>query len=166
MSMRLALLIYALAMTLANLAVAKFGPSITGLTAFIMIGLDLALRDWLHEQLKTWQMASLISGTGLITFLLNPAAGMIAIASAIAFTAAAIVDWLSFATLRGPWLFRANGSNLSGAVVDSLLFPYLAFGAWLPGTVISQLFAKLLGGAIWAYLLYRYLNKRDPARSA
>lgn len=166
MTLRLALLIYALAMTLANLAVAKFGPSITGLTAFIMIGLDLALRDWLHAQLKIWQMASLIASTGLISYCLNPAAGLIAIASATAFTAAAIADWLSFANLPGSWLFRANGSNLSGAIVDSLLFPYLAFGALLPEIVISQLVAKLLGGAIWAYLLYRYLNQTNPARSA
>ena len=76
-----ALIIYAVAMTLANLLVATFGPSISPINAFFLIGLDLTLRDWLHVRLKTWQMGCLIVGTGGLTFLLNPAAGMIAVAS-------------------------------------------------------------------------------------
>jgi uncharacterized PurR-regulated membrane protein YhhQ (DUF165 family) len=39
---------------------------------------------------------------------------MIAVASACAFSAAALVDWATFARLRGSWLYRANGSNVAG----------------------------------------------------
>lgn len=151
-----AIAIYGSAMILANLSVAAFGPAISPVNAFVLIGLDLALRDWLHVRLKTWQMLALILATGLLTYLLNPAAGKIAIASACAFTAAAVVDWATFFKLKGSWLFRANGSNVAGAAVDSLIFPTLAFGALMPHIVAMQFVAKVAGGSIWAYIL----NKR------
>ena len=151
----IAILIYATAMTLANLSVAAFGPAISPLNAFVLIGLDLALRDWLHVRLKAWQMLALIVAAGALTYLLNPAAGKIAIASSAAFTAAALVDWATFARLRGTWLFRANGSNVAGAAVDSLIFPTLAFGALMPHIVAMQFVAKVAGGAIWAAVLNR-----------
>jgi uncharacterized PurR-regulated membrane protein YhhQ (DUF165 family) len=150
-----AIAIYAAAMTLANLAVAQWGPGIMPLIAFTLIGLDLALRDWLHVRLKPWQMGALIAAAGLLTYLLNPAAERIAVASAIAFGAAALADWAVFARLPGSWLRRANGSNVAGAAVDSLLFPTLAFGALMPGVVAAQFVAKVLGGALWAWLLSR-----------
>lgn len=151
----IAILIYAAAMTLANLSVAAFGPAISPVNAFVLIGLDLALRDWLHVRLKAWQMGALIASTGLLTYALNPAAGMIAVASACAFSAAALVDWATFARLRGSWLVRANGSNVAGAAVDSLIFPTLAFGVLMPHIVAPQFVAKVAGGAIWAWVLAR-----------
>lgn len=151
-----AIAIYGSAMILANLSVAAFGPAISPVNAFVLIGLDLALRDWLHVRLKAWLMLALILATGLLTYLLNPAAGKIAIASACAFTAAAVVDWATFFKLKGSWLFRANGSNVAGAAVDSLIFPTLAFGALMPHIVAMQFVAKVAGGSIWAYIL----NKR------
>ena len=99
-----AILIYAAAMTLANLSVAAFGPAISPLNAFVLIGLDLALRDWLHVRLKAWQMLALIVAAGALTYLLNPAAGKIAVASSAAFTAAALrgVCTVTTAAVIGP----------------------------------------------------------------
>ncbi len=156
----IAIAAYAAAMTIANLSVATFGPSVTPINAFVLIGLDLALRDWLHVRLKVWQMGSLIAATGALTFVLNPAAGQIAIASACAFTAAALVDWSAFAKLRGSWLFRANGSNVAGAAVDSLLFPTIAFGALMPHIVAMQFVAKVAGGALWSLFFNRWPEAR------
>lgn len=151
----LALTAYAAAMIAANLLVAVFGPVITPLNAFVLIGFDLAMRDWLHVRLRVWQMLALILATGAITFGLNPAAGIIAIASAVSFTAAALVDWGVFSAVAGSWLKRANTSNVAGAAVDSLLFPTLAFGALLPHIVAMQFIAKVAGGAVWAWILRR-----------
>lgn len=151
----IAIIVYTVAMTAANLLIVAFGPAISPVNAFVLIGLDLALRDWLHIRLKVWQMAALIALTGVLTFVLNPAAGQIAVASAIAFTTAALVDWGTFAKLKGSWLFRANGSNVAGAAVDSLIFPTIAFGALMPQIVIAQFVAKVAGGAIWAWALAR-----------
>lgn len=159
-----AVLIYAAAMTLANLSVSAFGPWISPLNAFVLIGLDLALRDWLHLRLRMWQMGALIASTGALTYALNPSAGAIAVASAVAFTAAAVVDWAVFWGLPGSWLRRANGSNVAGAAVDSVVFPTLAFGALLPHIVLAQFVAKVAGGALWAYALQRLAlsHSTDP----
>lgn len=155
----LAIAVYAATIVAANLLVAQFGPVITPVLAFVCIGLDLALRDWLQVKLTRWHMAALIVGTGVLTFLLNPAAERIALASAASFIAAALADWLAFNTLAGSWLRRSVGSNVAGAAVDSLLFPTLAFGALMPGIVAAQFVAKTAGGAMWAWLL----SKRVPA---
>lgn len=159
MTLYFAIAVYAAAMTLANLSIATFGPWVSPINAFVLIGLDLALRDWLHVRLKLWQMGALIASTGVLTFALNPVAGHIAIASACAFSAAALVDWATFARLKGSWMFRANGSNVAGAAVDSLVFPTIAFGALMPHIVAMQFVAKVAGGAIWAWVLNRVLNR-------
>ncbi len=159
MTLMIAIAAYAAAMVLANLSVAALGPWVSPINAFVLIGLDLALRDWLHVRLRVWQMGVLIAGTGALTYALNPAAGMIAIASSAAFTAAAVVDWATFARLRGSWVFRANGSNVAGAAVDSLVFPTLAFGALMPQIVLAQFAAKVAGGAVWAWVISRTLMR-------
>lgn len=151
----LALSLYVVVLLSANLLVGIFGPSITPILAFFLIGFDLSLRDWLHLKIKPWQMGSLIVFAGLLTYVVNPAAGMIAVASSVAFTAAALVDWGVFVRMPGSWLARANGSNVAGAAVDSILFPTIAFGALMPGIVLAQFAAKVVGGAFWAYLLHR-----------
>ncbi|NBT33634.1 MAG: VUT family protein [Rhodobacteraceae bacterium] len=151
----LAIGIYAAAMTVANLSVAAFGPAVTPINAFLLIGLDLALRDWLHVRLKAIQMLALIAASGAITYVLNPTAGMIAVASATAFTGAALVDWAVFARMPGSWIKRANASNVAGAAVDSILFPTIAFGALLPNIVLMQFAAKVAGGAVWAWAIDR-----------
>ena len=146
---------YAAAMILANLTVAAFGPMVTPINAFLLIGMDLALRDWLQMRLKKWQMGMLIITTSLLTWLLNPAAQTIAIASALSFFAASLADWLTFTRLGGSWLRRSIGSNVAGAAVDSFLFPTLAFGVLMPNIIAAQFTAKVAGGALWAWLLNR-----------
>jgi len=149
--------VYALAMTLANLSIAEFGKIAIPINAFLLIGLDLALRDWLHVRVKAWQMAALIAFSGAMTYALNPAAGHIAIASACAFMAAALADWAVFARMRGSWMMRANGSNVAGALVDSIVFPAMAFGGLDPLIVAQMFIAKVAGGAMWAWLIGRKL---------
>jgi uncharacterized PurR-regulated membrane protein YhhQ (DUF165 family) len=150
-----AILIYAAAMTLANLLIAAFGPAISPVNAFFLIGLDLALRDWLHVRLKVWQMGLLIVSAGMLAYLLNPAAERIAVASSVAFLFAAVADWAVFSRVSGSWLRRSNTSNVAGAAVDSLIFPTLAFGVLMPHIVAAQFVAKVAGGAMWAWLLSR-----------
>jgi len=150
-----ALSLYVAVLLAANLLVGIFGPSITPILAFFLIGFDLSLRDWLHLKIKPWQMGGLIIFAGLLTYAVNPAAGMIAVASSVAFTTAALVDWAVFVRMPGSWLARANGSNVAGAAVDSILFPTIAFGALMPGIVLAQFVAKVAGGAFWAYVMHR-----------
>lgn len=149
----LAIIAYASAMLTANLTVAAWGPWVSPINSFLFIGLDLALRDFLHVRLPRAGMAALIVCTGLGTFLLNPAAGHIALASSVSFMVAAVVDWAVFARLAGSWLRRSAWSNVAGAAVDSIVFPLMAFG--VGGLVYAplQFLAKTAGGTMWAWLL-------------
>ena len=141
-------------MVIANTLVWWLGPWWSPVNAFFLIGLDLTMRDILHERIKRWQAGRHYCAGGAITWLLNPGAAQIAIASAIAFVVAAGADWSVYTLLRDkPWAVRVNGSNVVGAAVDSFLFPTLAFGLLLPWVIALQFFAKVAGGALWAFVL-------------
>lgn len=153
--------IYLVAIILANLSVAKFGPAVSILNAFLFIGLDLTARDKLHEQWQgrglTWKMGLLIMSGSLLSYILNRNAGTIALASFVAFASAASVDTLLYHLLRERvYLVKVNGSNVASAAVDSLIFPVLAFGfPLLWGIVIGQFVAKVAGGFVWSLVLKR-----------
>lgn len=155
----IAVALYIAAMTGANLSVAAFGPAVTPVNAFLLIGLDLTMRDRLHDAWSgrglVWKMGALIAVAAGLSYLLNPASGKIALASFVAFVAAGLVDWAVYAWLkpRG-YMTSTNGSNVAGAAVDSILFPTLAFGAFMPQIVALQFFAKVFGGLLWAALLH------------
>ena len=148
-------LAYIAAVVAANITVALFGPAVTPINAFIFIGLDLSLRNLLGIKWPPLKMLALIGFAGLLSYLLNPASGVIAFASMCAFVGAAIADWLTFRAISGAWLRRCLGGVIVGASVDSLLFPTIAFGAVLPSIVAAQFVAKVLGGALWAGLIVR-----------
>jgi uncharacterized PurR-regulated membrane protein YhhQ (DUF165 family) len=153
-------IMYLVAIVLANLTTVVFGPSVTIINAFLFIGLDLTARDKLHE---AWhgnklalKMAGLIAVGSLLSWLLNRNAGQIAIASMLAFGAAALVDTAVYQVLyRRSRLAKMNGSNVFAAAVDSLVFPTVAFGSFLPLIVLGQFIAKVFGGFIWSLVLTR-----------
>ena len=156
---------YLAAIVAANLSVAMFGPSVTIVNAFLLIGFDLTARDRLHE---AWEgrslpvrMALLIATGGAMSYLLNAGAGQIAVASTVAFTVAAALDAVVYSLLgeRGRML-RINGSNVVGAAADSLIFPTLAFGSLMPAIVIGQFVAKVAGGFLWSLILAVPLRRR------
>lgn len=156
---------YVVAITAANLSVAAFGPWISPLNALVLIGLDLSLRDYLHDRWQgAWlwpRMLGLIATGGFVSFALNPAAGRIAAASCAAFVISGIVDAAAYHLLRSrPYLERSNGSNVFGAAVDSALFPTLAFGVFIPTIVALQFAAKIGGGFLWSLALSWATGKR------
>lgn len=131
-----------------------FGPAITPVNAFLLIGLDFVIRDKMHEHIGIARMLALVAIAGAISFAINPATDMIAIASVSAFALASITDAAVYhALIRKPWLIKSNGSNVASSAVDSLAFPLIAFGAFVPMVVLGQFAAKVFGGAIWAWML-------------
>lgn len=163
--MKIAVAVYFAAIVCANLLVAALGPWVSPINSFLLIGLDLALRDRFHD---VWQgrglwprMLALIAGAGLVSYLLNPAAAHIAIASVTAFCVAGLVDALIYHRLRHlPFFQRSNASNVGGAAADSLIFPTLAFGVLMPAVILLQFAAKVAGGALWTWALG---NRYRPA---
>lgn len=160
MSSRIAVAIFISAIVVANLTVAEFGPWVSPINAFVLIGLDLSLRDYLHDMWKkqVWRVGVLIGTAGVISFVLNPAAGRIAIASAVAFTVSGLVDAAVYhGLLDRPFLQRSNGSNIAGALTDSVLFPMVAFGLFpgIAAVIGLQFAAKVGGGAVWSVIIDR-----------
>lgn len=158
--------LYLVAIILANLSVATFGPASTIVNAFLFIGLDLTSRDALHE---AWhkkhlfvKMLLLISAGSVISYALNRNAGPIALASFLAFAGASVVDTIVYQFLHNkPWMVKVNGSNLFSAMADSLIFPTIAFGWFMPLIVLGQFAAKVAGGFIWAAIINWFRIKKE-----
>lgn len=147
-------IVYIAAICAANFSVHFFGPASTPVNAFLFIGLDLVLRDKLHERVGVVKMLALIVVAGAVSFAVNPATDIIALASVCAFALAATADATTYQLLmRKSWLVKSNGSNIVSSAVDSLVFPLIAFGAFMPWVVIGQFLAKVIGGAVWSWLL-------------
>ncbi len=147
-------IIYIAAICAANFSVHLFGPVATPFNAFLLIGLDFVIRDKLHERIGVRKIMLLIIIAGAISYAINPATDMIAIASVSAFALAALTDATVYQSLiRKPWLVKSNGSNVASSAVDSVVFPLIAFGAFIPWVVAGQFVAKVFGGAVWSWLL-------------
>jgi uncharacterized PurR-regulated membrane protein YhhQ (DUF165 family) len=118
--------VYIAALVAANLLVAWFGPWFSLVNAFVLIGLDLSLRDKLHD---LWdgenlpiKMGGLIATASIVSYAINPATGMIAFASLAAFCLSMGADSLAYQYLKGKdYMVRVNGSNTAGALVDSIV---------------------------------------------
>lgn len=150
--------LYLAATILANLSSARFGPSASIVNALLFIGLDLTSRDKLHDAWHGrglwWKMALLISAGSLLSWLINRNAGRIALASTLAFGIAGLCDTVIYHLLRArAKLVKVNGSNVVSALADSLVFPTVAFGAFMPLIVLGQFAAKVGGGFVWSLVL-------------
>lgn len=154
--------IYIAALVAANLLVAWLGVWFSLVNAFVLIGLDLSLRDKLHD---LWdgdklpiKMGGLIATASVVSYAINPATGMIAFASLAAFCLSMVADSLAYQYLKGKdWMVRVNGSNVAGSAVDSVVFPTIAFGGLMLEIVALQFIAKVGGGYIWSRIFKRFL---------
>jgi len=154
--------IYIAALVAANLLVAWLGVWFSLVNAFVLIGLDLSLRDKLHD---LWEgdklpikMGGLIATASIVSYAINPATGMIAFASLAAFSLSMVADTLVYRYLKDKeWMIRVNGSNIAGSAVDSVVFPTIAFGGLMLEIVALQFIAKVGGGYIWSRIFNRFL---------
>lgn len=142
------------AIVAANYTTAVFGPTISVVNSFLLIGLMLTTRDKLHlkwedNKLKV-KMGLLIATGGLLSYLTQPKTGAIATASIISFAVSETVDSVVFQYTKS-----VNKSNTASAFVDSLLFPVIAFGSFMPLIFIGQFLSKTFGGYAWQLVLKR-----------
>ena len=157
MTTQLLVTAYLAAIVLANWIVSVYGPGASVLTAFVLIGLIVTTRDRLHD---AWgnnlrrNMGALILGGSGISLLLGGGVTRIALASGAAFLVSESVDAALYHFLRKRgWYERVNGSNAASSLVDSILFPWIAFGGLMPFITLGQWAAKTFGGAIWSWVL-------------
>lgn len=115
----------------------------------LMVGAALVLRDIVHERLGAWWAAGAIALGIILSFAVaNPA---LALASAVAFGLAETADLVVYAPLRKRNLGVAVLlSGVVGAVVDSAVFLWLAFGslAFIEGQVAGKVWMSLLAAVV------------------
>jgi queuosine precursor transporter len=162
-SLKIAALIaaYLAAIVVANLTLTHWGPSAIIPNAFFLIGLDLVTRDRLADFWGTtrWaKMLLLIAAGGALSYWVNADAAKIAMASTIAFAAAEGAEALVYHFLRRQaWTERAPKAAVIGALVDSIVFPTLAFGAFVFSTSFAQFAAKVGGAFVWTIVIAKFL---------
>jgi len=148
-------IVFLAAIVIANLSVAAFGQAALPVTAFVLIPFDLVTRDLLHERWKhnhLWlRMFALIAGGSVLSYLCSPASLHVAVASTAAFSLAGIANALVYHLFRHHnRMFKMNISNAVAALMDSIVFPMIAFASvdyWLSAT---QAGSKFIGGLFWS----------------
>lgn len=116
----------------ANWLTARYGMVAGLVTAgTFAAGLVLLVRDWLQEAAgRWWTLTVIAAGAGLSAWLSSPA---LALASGVAFAVSELADLAVYTPLRERSKAAAMvASNSVGAVVDSLLF------LWLAGFPLAQ----------------------------
>lgn len=115
----------------------------------LLIGLALVFRDWLQELTNwKWSAAAVTIGAIVSWLVADP---FIAVASAVAFFTAEMLDLAVYTPLRKSGRSLAvMASGVVGAFVDSVLFVYLAFGSveFSAGNTLGKLYATALVAAI------------------
>ena len=144
-----ALTAYALTIVAANAAIGVFGlvPVGFGLMApagVYFAGLAFSLRDAVHEQNGPRRAVGAIVVGALLSALLSPS---LALASGAAFLLSELADLAVYAPLRRrSWWAAVALSNTAGAIIDSALFLWLAFGSldFLAGQIVGKLWMTAL----------------------
>jgi queuosine precursor transporter len=122
----------------------------------LAIGLALVLRDFVQRDLgPLWTVGAIVAGAALSAWI-APAA--LIIASGTAFLLSELADMAVYTPLRERRLGLAVlASGIVGAVVDSAVFLWLAFGSlrYLEGQIVGKLWASLAAFVILAALRHR-----------
>jgi uncharacterized PurR-regulated membrane protein YhhQ (DUF165 family) len=138
---------------LARYGVVDIGFGLQAPAGVFAIGAALVLRDIVHRTLgRTWVIGCIVAGCAL-AFLIESDAHIpggvvpIAVASAAAFLLSETADMAVYTPLQErSFLGAVAASNVVGAVVDSALFLWLAFGSleFMTGQVVGKLWMTVL----------------------
>lgn len=147
-------LAYVFVICVANQLAYYLGPMITPVNSFFLIGFDMVIRDKLHDRLGFKKILALCLAAGAISLLINPSSKMIAYASVTALCASSLTDSIVYQILiKKKWFIKSNSSNIASSLVDSIVFPLIAFYSMNPIIILSQFAAKVSGGFLWSLLI-------------
>jgi uncharacterized PurR-regulated membrane protein YhhQ (DUF165 family) len=159
----IALATYILTIVAANWAIATFGMVGVGFgllapAGVYFAGVSFTLRDAVQETLgRRWAVGAILVGAALSALISGP----LALASGIAFLVSELADFAIYTPLRKRSKPVAVAlSNTVGAVVDSALFLWLAFGSleFLRGQVLGKSWTTLLAVALMLAIRSRGLE--------
>lgn len=120
-------------------------PGIMAPSGVLMIGVALLLRDLVQKRAGTVIALGCVGAGVVISALFAPPA--LVIASAAAFAFSELTDFAVYTPLsRRSFALAIIASCTAGALADSALFLWLAFGslAFIGGQIIGKLYAALI----------------------
>lgn len=151
--------------------IVPIGFGLEGPAGVYFAGLAFGLRDALHETAgRAWVLAAIATGA-ILSFVISDAGSIpgghasIAVAGGVAFALSELADLAVWQPLRrDSWSLAVVVSNIVGAVVDSALFLWLAFGSLdaIEGQIVGKSYMVLLALPLVAYVRRR----RDLPRHA
>lgn len=158
--------LYLLAFVLANMLVVWFGSYGLIVTALFLIPFDFVMRCSFHETWSGWELLGKLGGlvltSSVITYLINIEYLNIALASAFGFLTAQTFASIFYEMFKKKsFLFKVNGSDVIGIIADSIVFQYIAFGAFDFYVFIGQFFLKVVGGLFWYWVIFEKYKLQD-----
>lgn len=125
-------------------------------TGALAIGLVFVFRDYAQRVLGHWVLLCMAIATGLSFVLADP---YVAVASALAFAASELCDWLLFTITKKPFHQRVLFSSLASTPVDTVVFlTYL--NDMTPGTFLLAFIGKMVAAvAVYAYYAARRVER-------
>ncbi len=131
-------------------------PGIMAPSGAMLIGVALVLRDLVQRRLGVeFGIAAIVAGAAISAGLAPPS---LVIASAAAFLLSEFADFAVYTPFsRRRLVLAVLASSFLGLVVDSIVFPWLAFGSldFLSGQIIGKLWMVLMATPFVAYLRRR-----------
>lgn len=146
------------------MAITRYGPIALPFTGAVLIPLDMTARNVLHELWRGGylfvKMGVLIAAGATVSFATGGSSQAVSVASFVAFASAGAADSVTYQWLVSrPAMVKMNASNAVASVVDSVLFPLIAFGYISLPIMAAQATLKFTGGLVWS-LAGRHLVAR------
>lgn len=163
--------IYAANAALDRWGIVPIGFGLTAPAGVYFAGLAFGLRDVLHELGgHRWVLGTIAAGT-VLSWIVSDGATIpgglvtIAAASGAAFALSELADLAVYGPLRDRhWPTAVAASNLVGAVVDSALFLWLAFGSVAGDLLAGQVVGKAYMTALALPLVWLARRRIRPRR--
>lgn len=137
-------------------------PNLYAPSGVLWAGLAFSLRDFVQDTLgRRWAVGAILAGALLSALISGP----LALASGVAFLASELCDFAIYTPLRERnKMLAVLLSNTVGAVVDSAIFLFLAFGSleFIAGQILGKSWMTLLAVA----LLFVFGSARAPQGEA
>ncbi len=131
-------------------------PGLDAPSGVLAIGVALVLRDLVHRTGGLlWAFGAIALGAILSWMVADP---YLVLASVVAFVVSELLDTGIYHPLQKNKLYLAVlASSLVGAIADSALFLFIAFGsvAFIEGQVVGKLWAAIIALPVIAFMRYR-----------
>jgi uncharacterized PurR-regulated membrane protein YhhQ (DUF165 family) len=140
-------------------------PGVMAPSGVLMIGAALVLRDLVQRRFGILASLGCVLAGAILSAFIAPTA--LAIASGAAFLFSELADFVVYTPLaRKRFALAVAASCIAGAVVDSALFLWLAFGslAFIEGQIIGKAYAGLFFAALVALRAKRQGTRAAAAR--